>query len=47
MPRSSMIPMRPDPRPERPAHRPGASAPADSNPSPFRWRHLVGWLRKG
>jgi hypothetical protein len=47
MPRSSIAPTHPDSRPERPAPGPGGVMLADSNPSPFRWRHLVGWLRKG
>ena len=47
MPRSSVPPMRPDPRSERPAPGLDGLTLADSNPSPFRWRHLVGWLRKG
>lgn len=47
MPRSSITPMHPDPRSERLAPGLGGVALADSNPSPFRWRHLVGWLRKG
>jgi len=47
MPRSSVFPMHPYSRPARPAPGLGGLALADSNPSPFRWRHLVGWLRKG
>lgn len=47
MPRSSIAPMHHDPRPGRPVPGLGGLALADSNPSPFRWRHLVGWLRKG
>lgn len=47
MPRSSVLSTHPHPRTERPAPGLEGLSLADSNPSPFRWRHLVGWLRKG
>jgi len=31
----------------RSACRPSGVTLADSSPSPVRWRHTVGWLRKG